>query len=180
MDKQQPVKSVSLRVLSITMVSAIIIVLWIHFIFPMVIVSGVSMMPTYTSGDFLFSTRNFTIDSLQRDDVIVFQHQGKKKLIKRVIGLPGETVSVKTTGIYINGIKYEGAFPDPAIPSGKETEFTLLPDEFYVLGDNRGASLDSRSFGPIRFDNITAKVTRPFRLFNNLKNKLERGNGYVQ
>ena len=105
MDKQQPVKSVSLRVLSITMVSAIIIVLWIHFIFPMVIVSGVSMMPTYTSGDFLFSTRNFTIDSLQRDDVIVFQHQGKKKLIKRVIGLPGETVSVKTTGIYINGIK---------------------------------------------------------------------------
>ena len=175
MEEQSDVKSVPVRVLSITMIAAIIIMVWIQFAFPLVIVSGSSMRPTYTNGELLISTRSFKVSNLNRNDVIVFSRDGKKKLIKRIIGLPGETIEVTTSGIFINGQRYEGEFPDPAIPAGKEETYTLSDNEFYVLGDNRSVSIDSRSYGPIQFDSITAKVTAPFTAFNKVKAWFSKG-----
>jgi signal peptidase I, bacterial type len=111
-----------------------------------------------------------------RGDVVIFQQAGlaefgqedKRQLIKRVVGLPGDRVVVKNGTITIYNTDHpEGFQPDKTLPYGKQTtipytggniDVTLGDDELYVNGDNRPDSLDSRSFGPIKTDQIVGKL----------------------
>ncbi len=98
----------------------------------------------------------------QRGDVIVFHAPVRppKDFVKRVIGLPGETVEIRSGAVYINGVELEESW---ALGSGfrnyqDSPAITLKDDEFYVLGDNRGRSNDSKDWGPVRLEDIVGKV----------------------
>ncbi|MEN8251954.1 MAG: signal peptidase I, partial [Patescibacteria group bacterium] len=104
---------------------------------------------------------------LERYDIIVFRApgNGKQFYIKRVVGLPGETVEIDNGFVTIyNDEQSEGQVLDESgyLPEGRKTngsrKTTLADDEYYVLGDNRPASSDSRSFGPLNKDEVIGKV----------------------
>lgn len=120
-------------------------------------VSGDAMMPNYSNGEYVMTTiqRNGST-AIKRNDVIVFVSptDNKKDFIKRVIGLPGETVMIKEGSVYINGKKLdESAYVTAGIKTDpgqflKEGETKQVPPRsYFVLGDNRQFSSDSREWG---------------------------------
>ena len=118
-----------------------------------VTVSGPSMYPTLEDGDILRTTTKITKQKITYDTIICFSRDGNKTIIKRVVGLPGDTVSFKNGYVYINGVKREDGFPQ--MEEYPQEEINLADDEYYVLGDNRNQSKDSRYYGPIKFSEIT-------------------------
>ncbi len=123
-------------------------------------VIGDSMEPNYHNRNLLFisvSTQN-----IKRNDVIVFKSKRgrlNEHLIKRVIGLPGETVEIKNGKVYINGDVFEGDLINDYIEDqGDFSEITLSNDEYYVLGDNRNNSRDSRWLGGIHLKQVSGIV----------------------
>ena len=136
---------------------AIIIVLPIRmFIAQPFIVSGSSMFPTFIDGEYLIVDEiSYRLNDPQRDDVIVFRYPNdtKKFFIKRIIGLPNETVDIKGSAITITNSANPKGFVlnEPYVKNTSEnvTHFELKGDEYFVMGDNRNASSDSRSWGPL-------------------------------
>src|SRR5262245_53139826 len=101
--------------------------------------------------------------ALQRGQVVVFfktPAHNEDALIKRAIGLPGDTVELKNGAVLINGVPLDEPYMNGVRTScGSYCKpFTLGPDEYFLLGDNRANSLDSRSFGPIPADQIVGRV----------------------
>ena len=129
------------------------------------IVSGDSMLPTLKSGDHLLIDKwSYRIGKPQRFDVAVFSYQYKPNTyyIKRIIGLPGETVRISAEGvIYVNGNALVEHYGNAAIEDGglAANTVTLGEDEYFVLGDNRNSSVDSREpeVGNIRERDIVGK-----------------------
>ena len=130
------------------------------------IVDGKSMMNTLKHGENLLVEKvSYHFTDPDRFDVIVFYPHGRDSsdyYIKRVIGLPGETVQIKGEDIYINDEKIEENFgKDPIIDPGiAENPIKLGDDEFFVLGDNRTVSEDSRyeEVGPVKRENIEGRA----------------------
>ena len=130
------------------------------------IVDGKSMMNTLKHGENLLVEKvSYHFTDPGRFDVIVFYPHGRESsdyYIKRVIGLPGETVQIKGEDIYINDEKIEENFgKDPIVDPGRaEKPIKLGDDEFFVLGDNRTVSEDSRyeEVGPVKRENIEGRA----------------------
>ena len=125
-----------------------------HFIAVRSVVDGSSMTPTLTNGDSVVVGRiNYAFSGPKRFDIVVFwlKNDPDTHYIKRVIGLPGETVQIKDGCIYINGTlldtdKYGN---EAIIRTGRAAEPVTLGDgEYFVMGDNRNNSLDSRYAEP--------------------------------
>lgn len=128
---------------------------------------GDSMYPTLENGQEIFVDRlRYILFSPKRGDVIVFTPDGNENshfYVKRVIGLPGETVQIKDGRVYIDGELFEEdmQFYDLMEDAGiAENVIVLSKDEYFVLGDNRNSSEDSRNanIGIIKKDNIYAKA----------------------
>lgn len=128
-------------------------------IFEPIIVSGPSMEPTFHNGNILLSESDITRDDLHRGDVVVFNVD--INVIKRIVGLPGETLVVKDGVLYIDGVVYDDlqfdAIEDPGV---LWRDYTLREDQYFCVGDNRNESYDSRWIGPIMFDEIKCKITK--------------------
>jgi signal peptidase I, bacterial type len=132
-----------------------------YIFFHPVIVSGPSMEPTLHNGEILRTSISITPPDLRRGTIIYFQKENEKgTLIKRIIGLPGETISFKEGYIYIDGNKWEDEFG--IMNEYPETTVTLGEDEYYCLGDNRNNSRDSRAFGPVRYSEIKGMASSEF------------------
>lgn len=121
------------------------------------LVDGRSMDPTFKTGDYLIVNKfSYRVGTPKRNSVIVFRYPNdpKKSFIKRVIGLPGETVEVKDNSVTIfNTENPKGFSIDQSYithPSLGTYKVTLKDDEFYVMGDNRAESFDSRYWGPLQ------------------------------
>ncbi len=121
------------------------------------LVDGRSMDPTFATGDYLIVDKlSYRLKSPERNSVIVFQYPNdtKKNFIKRIIGLPGETVIVGQNSVtIINEENPEGfVLEQPYVfhTSSIESRVTLSDDEYFVMGDNRAESFDSRSWGPLQ------------------------------
>ena len=127
-------------------------------------VVGPSMSPTYKDADInIISKINYRIFDIKRNDVIVFNNDNEKNLIKRVIGLPNEYIEYKNNTLYINGINSEENFlNDDVITedfSLKDIGYDKIPENMYfVIGDNRTNSKDSREIGLIKKEDIIGKV----------------------
>lgn len=140
-------------------VIVVVVVLIRTFIITPVRVDGDSMKNTLKNGDILLL---YKLGSINRLDIIVLdEEKDNEKIIKRVIGLPGETVAIKKGKIYINDklIDDEYAYGE----TSDYNKVTLRDDEYFILGDNRLISKDSRYFGPIKDNEIKGKIV--FRLF---------------
>lgn len=140
--------------------------LLIHYVGQRTRVQGDSMRPTLHDGDNLIVDKlSYRFQDPQRFDIIVFPYEHKKKTyyIKRIIGMPGERVRIDQDGIiYINGEVLEEDYGAEVMrsPGRAVTEITLDEDEYFVLGDNRNNSSDSRdpSVGNIHRDRIIGKA----------------------
>ena len=94
----------------------------------------------------------------QRGDIILFDYDSSKR-ISRVIGLPGETISFEDGMVYVNGNKLDEPYLVPGTRTVSPVKAYQIPDDsYFVLGDNRGKSSDSRSVGFIPIENIKGKV----------------------
>ncbi len=145
---------------------AIIIVIPIRiFIAQPFIVSGSSMVPTFENGQYLIVDEiSYRLNNPQRDDVVVFRYPNDttKFFIKRIIGLPNETVDIKGTTVTITNSEHPGGFTlsEPYIQNTADsnTHLELKSDEYFVMGDNRPASSDSRYWGPVSRKLLIGKV----------------------
>ncbi|MBU0996880.1 MAG: signal peptidase I [Firmicutes bacterium] len=114
-------------------------------------VIGPSMQPTFCQGDYVV-IEHFTQD-YERDDIMIFIHDDSK-LIKRVIGVPGDVLMVNSNGVFINGTLVEDYFPSTILITNE-----IIPvGSYYVMGDNRHNSNDSRSFGLVLEEQILGEV----------------------
>ena len=153
-------------------VIAVIIVIPIRlYVAQPFIVSGASMIPSFQSGNYLIIDEiSYRFEEPKRGEVVVFRlpQQPSKFLIKRIAGLPGETILMDGKDVHIKNEEYPEGFvwKQGALNSGGGSdnfEVTLGPEEYFVLGDNRGESADSRLWGKLNREFI---VGRPFlRLF---------------
>ena len=129
-------------------------------------VIGVSMEPALHNGQEILMNRIlYRISTPKRGDVVVFLPNGNQNThfyVKRVVGLPGETVQIREGGVYIDGVLLEEneLFDKIADPGIATNELHLENDEFFVLGDNRNSSEDSRSgnIGAVKKDTIIGKA----------------------
>lgn len=143
---------------------AIIIVLPIRlFIAQPFIVAGASMEPTFESGQYLIVDQlSYRAQEPARGDVIIFRYprDPSKFFIKRIVGLPGETVSIDGPTIRITNEEYPEGFIFEEMDEAADvsTDASLSGDEYFVLGDNRDASSDSRTWGPLPRENIIGRA----------------------
>ncbi len=130
-------------------------------------VVSISMEPTYYENDRLIVEKvSYYFRQPTRGDVVVFRFPDNPDvlLIKRIIGLPGETITLKQNSVYINEEMLDEPYlatPDTSFPGSflqDEKPFTIPEDQFIVMGDNRADSGDSRIFGPIHRDTIVGVV----------------------
>lgn len=127
---------------------------------------GPSMTPTLRNGDIVILDKlSYRFSEIKRDDIVALYYADTKFLVKRVVGLPGETVEFKDNKLYINGKYYEEKYLGDDIVTDnfslEELNYTTIPDDMYlVLGDNRGDSMDSRDsdVGLISKKDIYGKV----------------------
>ena len=122
-------------------------------------IEGPSMKPTLHEGQYLIISKIvYKLHPPQRGDIIVFHHprDPARDLIKRIIGLPGEEVEIRNSRVYVNGVLLE----EPYVTNwgGRPSRHELGTDEYFVLGDNRPNSDDSRSWGGLARDMIVGKA----------------------
>lgn len=138
----------------------------VYFIGEKTDIIGDSMAPTLANNDIVVINKFiYKISSPDRNDIVVFKPNGNEKLhyyIKRVIGLPGETVQIREGSIYINGeeLTENYDFEEISDPGIASEPITLGGDEYFVLGDNRNNSEDSRfaEIGNVNIDDIDGKA----------------------
>jgi signal peptidase I len=145
-----------------TILPALLIALLINvFVGQATRVEGQSMEPNLHSEQRLVVEKlSYRFHGPQRFDIVVLKmpSQGEELLIKRVIGLPGETVEVQDGQVYVNGNLLAEPYTDQTTHPGRNGKVTVPPLHIYVMGDNRDRSNDSRSFGPVPIDNVVGRA----------------------
>ena len=122
-------------------------------------VKGESMLPNYKDSELLLVEKvSYRIYKPSRGDVVVFRAPGEARVdfIKRIVGLPGDSVNISGGAVYINRNKLME--PYEAQQTQGDIELKLGQDEYFMLGDNRGGSTDSRIFGPVKKNAIEGKA----------------------
>ncbi|MFN2503287.1 MAG: signal peptidase I [Acidimicrobiales bacterium] len=123
-----------------------------------------SMLPTLQEQDrILVNKLSYDLHDVKRGDIVVFESPAQadgqiKDLVKRVIGLPGETVEAREGRILINGQPIDEGYLGEGITTGDMEPQKVPPDHYWVMGDNRGNSKDSRFFGAIDEDLIIGRA----------------------
>jgi signal peptidase I len=151
---------------SIVVVMAILVMIYLFVISPQEI-SGQSMYPFFENGEYILTNKiEYKLANPKRGDIIVFKAPTNKEIdyIKRIIGIPGDRVGLQDGHYYLNG----KLLKEPYLPENLYTyagsylrdqaEIVVPPGKYFVSGDNRPHSLDSREFGPIPRGDIIGKA----------------------
>ncbi|EIM07609.1 signal peptidase I S [Planococcus antarcticus DSM 14505] len=161
---EDPVKE-SISWMRVIFLTVLIVLMSRHFLFEPVAVHGESMMPTFEDDDKVVLMKIYTIENF---DMIVFTAPNGVNFIKRVIGVPGDRISMEDDQLFVNG----RAEAEPYLDKNRKIveqqgtvrltedfeEFTVPAEFYYVLGDNRLNSMDSRVLGFISEDSIVGEV----------------------
>jgi len=134
-------------------ISVLIAAFIIVFLYQPVRVEGTSMLPMLEDQDRLFINKiAYRVGEIHPGDVVVFEYprDHSKSYIKRVIALPGDHIRIERGTVYVNGVRLR----EPYVPSRyaddrSEGEIVLPPHEYFLMGDHRSISSDSREFGPV-------------------------------
>ena len=169
-DDSSMVRSVGefiLEIVKVVIISLAFIIPVRYFLIQPFYVKGASMEPNFYDRDYLIINEiGYRFEAPQRGDAIVFRYpkDSKQYFIKRIIGLPGEKIRIKNDLIYVyneiypQGIVLEETYLDESVKTAGDKEVLLEKDEYYVLGDNRNFSLDSRNFGPVTRDSFIGRT----------------------
>ncbi len=153
--------------LRLALIAAAIAIPIRYFIAQPFIVRGASMEPNFHNREYLvIDELSYFFRAPARGEIVVFRYplDPAEYFIKRVIGLPGETVEIKNGGVFIYNTEHPKGFEltEPYLPMKRETQgtirFALGPDAYVVLGDNRPFSSDSRTWGVLERKFITGRV----------------------
>lgn len=141
-----------------------------YFVASPFIVRQTSMFPTFKDGDYLIVDKlSYKFEKPKRDDVVVFKPPfgDNNYFIKRIIGLPGETVIINNGTVTIKNAEHPQGFilNEPYVSSERDSDsmVTLDSKSYFVMGDNRSVSSDSRNWGPLSIEHISGRAM--FRLF---------------
>ncbi len=155
-----------LEILQIIAIAAIVVVPIRYFVFQPFLVKGASMEPSFHDGDYLIIDElTYRLRDPQRGEVVVFHYpfDPSQRFIKRVIGLPGETVETKNGQVIITRV--DGAqetLKEPYInelfPLLEDIKVSLKSNEYFVMGDNRSHSFDSRKWGAVSENYVVGRV----------------------
>lgn len=156
-----------LELVQVIAISAAIVIPLRTFLVQPFYVKGASMEPNFYDHEYLFIDKlTYRRSEPERGDIVVFRYPRNPSefFIKRVVGLPGETVEVANGKVRIYNKEHENGFTldeqgylDQDYTASTDTK-TLKEDEFYLMGDNRAASLDSRAFGPVKRSFLMGRV----------------------
>lgn len=161
---------------SLKYIIAIIILLFvITYVFSITQVVGTSMSPTLKDGDIVLVNKfKYRFMKIEREDIVSLKYADTKYLIKRVIGLPGENITITNNKLHINGKPYNEDYLSTELVYDNfklsDLGVATIPEDMYlVLGDNRENSLDSRKIGLIKKSDINGKISFRFWPVNQLK-----------
>jgi len=168
------------EVAKIVIIALVIVVPIRYFLFQPFFVKGQSMEPNFENGDYLIVDEiSYRFHDPQRGDVVVFKYpyNSSQRYIKRIIGLPGETVEIKDGKVIIindkeNQVLDESKYLSSSVQTFGNGDFVINPGEYFVLGDNRSVSADSRSWGLLpRYDMVGKVFLRawPLTTFKEIK-----------
>lgn len=168
------------ELVKIVVISLVIIVPIRYFLIQPFYVKGASMEPNFYDHEYLIIDEiTYRFNEPQRGDIVVFRYprNPQEYFIKRMIALPGETIQIKDGAVTIfNKENPDGlTLNEYYLPEGLKTyglseeKVELSADEYFVLGDNRNSSKDSRSFGPVNRTYITGRVLLRGWPFNRVK-----------
>ena len=153
------------EIAKIVVVAALIVTPIRYFLFQPFLVRGQSMEPNFENGDYLIVDEiSYRFKNPQRGEVIVFKYpnNSSQRFIKRIIGLPGEIIEIKNGKITIQEDKSSQVLNEldylPLLETTGDIKVELGENEYFVLGDNRAYSFDSRRFGPLSEEKIIGKV----------------------
>lgn len=140
------------------------IIIWYFVLSPRAI-DGISMFPYLRNNDFILVYKlEYLTKDPQRGDVVVFKHSETQDYIKRVIGLPGETVTIQNGKVYVNGKELYEAYLDETVRTQPESTiregvpYKVPEGQFVLIGDNRPFSTDSREFGAVPKEYIEGRA----------------------
>jgi signal peptidase I len=182
--QQSSAASSLLREVAEVIVLAIILYFGISFAVQAVHVEGLSMYATLDDNDYLIANKiDYRLHPPQRGDIVILRPptNNSTDFIKRIIGLPGERVLIRAGVVYINGHKLDEPYlpeawvNDANWPDNNSQGQVMGPNEYFVMGDNRNRSQDSRFFGPITRDRIDGKAwfrIWPLDHFGNIYDKV--------
>jgi len=150
----------------IAIIALVIVIPIRYFLFQPFFVRGQSMEPNFENGDYLIIDEiSYRFRDPQRGEVVVFKYPKypSQRYIKRVVGLPGETLEVKNGKVIISKDEKKWVLDESNyLPQSLETsgnlQITLRQNQYFVLGDNRDVSSDSRRWGPLPRENIIGRV----------------------
>jgi len=156
--RRNPVLSFLLETLQ-TILMALVLYFLIDLVLGRVRVENISMEPTLQPGQFILVNKMaYRLGDFRRGDVIIFHYprNPNEDYIKRVVGLPGETIAIHDNKVYVNNQPLDE--PYIAAPPQYTGEWTVPPDQVFVLGDNRNQSSDSHSWGFVPHDLIVGRA----------------------
>jgi len=163
------------EVIKIAVIAAVIVIPIRYYLFQPFFVRGESMDPNFENGDYLIIDEiSYRFSEPTRGEVVVFRYplDESQRFIKRIIGLPGETVEIKNGQVIISNNQSSQNLNETGylgeLVTGGDIKLTLGTGEYFVMGDNRDYSFDSRRFGPVPRKNIIGKVVFRAWPFNSL------------
>lgn len=164
MDTKQGPTGFWKELFKLVLLSIVIVIPFRLYVAQPFIVDGASMDPTFKSGDYLIVDEvTYRFQDPERGSVLIFKYpkDPSKFFIKRIIGLPGETIDIRNGEVRITSSEYPEGFAlrEPYVEFERRENFsiTLKEGEYFVLGDNRVGSADSRVWGPVPEDHIIGR-----------------------
>lgn len=148
------------EIAEVVLIALVTVVIIRHYVAQPFLVSGASMEPTFSDGNYLLIDEiTYRFREPARGEVVVFRYPLDRKVyfIKRIIGLPGDRVTIKDGLVSVNGQPLDEPYL-LGVSTGGELDIKLSEQQYFVMGDNRSFSLDSRNWGAIDREDIVGIV----------------------